>query len=230
VGFGLRLPAEVSLTGPAMVAAGDTYRPSAVLTPLDWSADDYTAAGVAPHDGNEYVFFFRFFIGVQGTLLTYDICPVPPCPATYWEQNIDQSASFTTPLGPGSAFPVGTIPIEVFNYEQPLPAGIPLPFDPVFSFTINLNITPSWDRLESRQTGARCLPAARPGRFGHVTSADASKLGTVTVTDPEAGSAIEVELSNFQYWFDQFLIGVSAGIDFTLWIWIMGPELPDLHL
>jgi hypothetical protein len=217
-GFGLRLPAEVSLSGPAAVADGDTYRPSAVLTPLDWSADDYTNAGVAPWDGNEYVFKFEFFIGVKGTLLGFDICPQPPCPPTYWEQDIDQSASFATPLGPGSAFPVGTIPVEVFSYELPLPEGIPLPFDPVFSFTVNLNITP---QLGSSGITAdwRVPPGSDVTGSGTVTFTSAGtpvELGTVTVGSPEAGQNVRVELSNFRYAFDQFLIGVSAGLDFQL--------------
>jgi hypothetical protein len=91
--FGLRLPAEVSLTGPATVEVGDSYHPSAVLNPLDWSADDYTQAGVSAEDGNEYLMRFAFFIGVQGTILGEDLCP-----SCYWERAFDESASFSTPL------------------------------------------------------------------------------------------------------------------------------------
>jgi hypothetical protein len=210
--FGLRLPAEVSLSGPATVEVGDSYYPAAVLNPLDWSADDYTQAGVAAEDGNEYLMRFAFFIGVQGTVLGEDICP-----SCYWERSFDESASFTTPLGPGDAFPLTTVNIAIFEYSIPF-----------FSFAINLGLQP---QLGSSRITAdwRALPSSHATGSGSVAFTSAGTpvpLGEVVVTDQGSGNKAKVELSNFQYWFDQFLIEILASLDFQLFGYgVWNPEV-----
>lgn len=219
--LGLRLPAEVSLSGPATVAAGDAYRPSAVLTPLDWEADDYAQAGVDEHDGNEYVLKFIFFIGAEGTL-TEELtgATIDLCPDCNFQVDIDNSYSFTTPLGPGQAFPLGSITQEIYALELQLPDPL------VASLSFSLGITP---QLGSSRISAdwRVLNGGTGNGSVEFTSAGTPvELGYVVVDAPGSSSAVDVELSNFRYWFNQFLIEIFAEISFSL----PGIEWPPLDI
>ena len=99
--LGLRLPASATLSGPDQMVQGNNYNFSSTLNSADWSGSQYSSYGVAAESGNEFVLRLNFFAGVQAELLGVNLCP--GCSVNV---NEDASASFATPFGTGSSFPI----------------------------------------------------------------------------------------------------------------------------
>jgi len=110
--LGLRLPVNVALTGPSSIATGSSASFSSALSPRDWTADQYGNAKAAPEKGNEFVFRESIFVGLDVRAAGYELCRY--CSI---ESNVDKSASFTTPFGPGTSFPfaAGLIKVPIFT-------------------------------------------------------------------------------------------------------------------
>lgn len=201
-GLGLRLPAHVNLTGPAEMVQGSPYDFTTSLTPLDWSAAQYLAAGVEPENGNEFVLRMYFFAGVKGEIVGIDLCP-----SCYAELDFDESESFTTPFGSDAEFPIPTATIPI--YEIDLAAmyfGLGLEIDPHLTSTM---ITADWAGLP----GTDCSGA---GSLTYTAPDTLVAFGPVTACNYGPSNLAEVHLNNFRYWFNEFLIELTAYMDFEV--------------
>ena len=69
-GAGLRLPLAATLTLPPALDAGEEYTATTALGGLDWSPADYTAGGLAPEDGNEFVLRYAFVVSAWAKIRT----------------------------------------------------------------------------------------------------------------------------------------------------------------
>jgi PKD repeat protein len=106
-GFGVRLPMKVTLYADDAVDEGTTFTPTTLAQGVDWSGADYTAAGIAPESGNEFVMRYEFFLGAQ--------VEVAEIPVLSWgpDVDVDRSSSFATPFGPGAVFSLPYIDIPL---------------------------------------------------------------------------------------------------------------------
>jgi hypothetical protein len=201
-GLGLRLPAEVTLTGPDVVEQGTDYNLSSVLNPLDWSASDYSIAGVAPEDGNEFVLHLDAFAGIEAEIAGFDVCPGCNVSA-----NIDESESFATPFGAGSSFPLSTVTINLLNFDVA-----------VLSFSAGIGIDPDIgsDEITAEWRAVPGSDCSGSGDVTYTTPGDPVTIGPVTACDLGSTDEAEVELSNFKYYFSQFLIALTAELRFEL--------------
>ena len=199
---GLRLPARVDLTGPDRMTLGQDHLLTSTLTPLDWSAADYTAAGVAPENGNEFVLRLQAFAGASIVILGAERCG--GCAINV---DSDHSRSFATPLGSGSTFPIPAATMPVWDLNLSL-----------FSLGIDVGFEP---RLGS---------SAITGQWAAAAGSDCSGSGTVTYTAPGAAAAVgpvracnlgptdlaEVRLSDFRYWFNEFVLRLTGSLRVNL--------------
>ena len=181
---------------------GEVYRPSAVLIPLDWSAADYANAGVAEEDGKEYFLRFIFFVGLEGSL-----GGIPLCDNCNVSVEIDESQDFATPLG--TTFPLGMVQIPAYEFD-PDPA--------IFGGSIGVGVQPE---IGSSQITAdwRALPgsdATGNGSVAFTAPGTPVELATVLAVDQASSDTAVVEMSNFQYWIDQFKVTVLAYLEFQL--------------
>ena len=128
--IGLRLPFEVRLTVPDEMTQGTSNTLSSVITGLDWTAADYTAAGVAAENGNEWVLRFQFFVGAFAKIAGI----------TVFDRSInldlDKSTSFTSPFGPNASFPIPSVVLT------PLQTQLEVDFLGMASLGIGLTIDP----------------------------------------------------------------------------------------
>ena len=192
--LGLRLPAEVTLSGPDQMVQGQSYDFTTSLNPLDWSASQYSDVGVAPEDGNEFVLRLDFFVGVSVEVASVDVCSALGLVCSL-EFSENKSTSFTTPFGSGSSFPIPSATIPVFQLGPD-----------EFSFSASLGIDPN--------IGSGSITAD----WGAVPGSDCIGSGTLTYTEPNVPVTFgpitacnqgptdqaQVQLSNFQYHFSQF--------------------------
>jgi hypothetical protein len=201
-GAGLRLPTNVTMSGPAQMVQGDSYMYSAALDPSDWDADDYSEVGVEPEDGNEFIMEFVFRAGLRAVLFEVNLCP--NCMV---DVALEGSTSFETPFGPGASFPIPDISTEIYK----------IGFEDLY-FAVIAGMRP--------HLGSTRITAD----WQSVSGGDCMGNGKVTFTDPEAPvefgpvmacnigptDQAQVELTNFQYWFNQFLIEIFVGFEFNL--------------
>ena len=204
--LGLRLPVEVSLTTPSEMNQGCAYWLTSAITPLDWTASDYASAGVAAEGGNEYLLQFVFFVGFKVWILGATVVDAAI------DMDYDASQSFTTPFGPGEAFPI--LPVDLppdltglqVTFYDIASLGIGLVFEPRVGST---DITADWQAVPgSDASGSGPITYTHPGApvsFGPVTAAD---LG--------ASDQAQLRLMGFRYWFNEFFIGLSGYLQFAV--------------
>ena len=198
--LGLRLPGQASLTGPDQMVLGSPYSLSSALAPLDWSGTQYSSVGVAAEGGNEFVLRLDFFVGVQGELLGVDLCP-----GCYVEVNVDRSTSFTTPFGSGAYFPIPPADIPIWEWDLALIYfGVGLEIDPNLGSD---RITADW-QASGDTSGSGQITFSEPGV--PVT------FGPVTACNLDPTNEAQIQLTEFRYWFNQFLIELSAYLEFEL--------------
>lgn len=198
--LGLRLPAEASLIGPDQMIQGSPYSFNTAITPLDWSATDYSNTGVAAEGGNEFVLRMIFFAGVQVEVLGVDLCP-----SCYARVDVDRSTSFITPFGPGAFFPIppANIPVKEFDMAA-FYFGVGFQLDPKLGSD---KITADW-QASSDASGNGLVTYSNPG-----TSVP---FGPVNAADLDPSDQAQIRLTEFRYWFNQFLIELSATLEFEL--------------
>jgi hypothetical protein len=196
-GLGLRLPIEATLNSPDPVTEGTLFNPTTSIKGLDWSAADFSAVGVPPESGNEFVMRFELFLGGSIKILGDEIL------GAAIDQNISEPRSFATPIGSGASFPLPTLDVPVW---QPSLVVASLTFGFGFKPIIDSDkVTAEWS-----------------------AGGDATGSGSVTYTAPETpvsfgpvdpvngpGQA-NLLLNHYQYWFNQFLMQISAYIDFDV--------------
>lgn len=193
-----RLPMDVRLTSVDSIPEGSSFSPITAATGLDWGAADYTQAGLAAEDGNEFVLRFRFGLGV---FLTVSYVPVvnwgiPPI-------NIDRVASFATPLGTGQMFALPSLNISLWNLNVAVAAA---------DFGVQLTPLAGSERFTAQW--AATGNGSGSGNVTYTTSGQNVALGAVSAADGP-GSA-SVALSSFRYHFTQF--GLDIGLYFYLMV------------
>lgn len=199
---GLRLPAHATLTGPDAMRLGSSYNFTTSLTPLDWSADQYTASGVAPENGNEFALRLYFFAGLKAEIIGIDVCP-----NCYAELDFDESESFTTPFGADAEFPIPSTTIPIYSIDiSVLYFALGLQIDPHLTSTMN---TADWSAVP----GSDCSGS---GSVTYTAPDAPVTFGPVTARDNGPSDMCEVRLDNFRYWFNEFVINLLAELEFEL--------------
>ena len=203
--IGARLPLAVSLTSPDPVTEGSDFSPTTAATGVDWSAEDYTQAGVLPEGGHEFILRFIFKVGVF-----LDILEVPVVDMGV-DLEVDTAESFATPLGAGVLLPLPAIPISVWNLDvSALEADVGVTLTPNVGSD---RFTAGW--LASGQ-------GSGSGSLTYTTSGQGVGLGTFHADDGP-GTAT-VDLSGFRYYFNQFRL--DLGVYFHLMAFGYGGTWP----
>ena len=218
IGYGLRLPAEVTLNMPDLMTQGQVYTLSSSLDPLNWTKAEFQAGHVpvfaGDEKGNEFVQVCKFFLGVKVVIAKKEVI------GWYLPAGFDGSQSFETPLG-------GTFPIETIDLP---PDATGLSFKWIgASLGIGLRIE---EKMRSTKITAHWQ-----------ASGDAKNSGDITWTTPDTEVEFDVEagnfdpttdyatvtLSDFRYYFDDFLIDLSANIKLGGWLKFV-PSTPYVKL
>jgi len=200
--LGLRLPVSVTMSGPDQMVTGGSYDFSTSLTAADWSEDQYTGSGVAGEAGNEFVMRMDFFAGVQAVILEINVCP--SCNISFTE---DESSSFATPFGTGTSFNLPGLHAPILNWDLGFASFyIGLDFTPLITST---QITADW----------QAIPGCDASGSGQVTYSEPGvpvSFGPVLPCSHGPISSAVIELSDFNYYFNVFMINISASLSFDL--------------
>jgi hypothetical protein len=198
--IGTRLPMNLRLTSDDPVLEGSTFAPTTAATGEDWDAPEYEAAGVAPLDGDEFALEFILKAGVFVEISGADVVNLGV------DIEVDEGANFTTPLGVGQMIVLPSVLIPVWGID----VG-------VASFDLGVSLTPE---AGSDKFTAGWLASAEGSGSGNVTYTTSNvdiPLGTVHANDGP-GNAV-VELSGFQYYFNQFVLDLGAFISLEVLSW-----------
>lgn len=196
--LGLRLPGMATINGPDQLSRGNMTFIDSSVTPLDWSADHYNAVGVEPGDGNEFLLRLAFFVGLQVEILDQDLCDAVGLICNL-QMDIDRSATFPMPFGTGSYFPIPPAEIEIKQFR----AGL-------FSWKVGLEVLPL---LGSKKITANWNASDAGSGSGTITYSEAGApvaLGPINTCAAGQADQVKIELNNFQYHFNQFLIELAA--------------------
>lgn len=204
--IGVRLPATVSLTAPSEMILGERYTLETSLTPANWSSAQYEAVGVEGNGGNEFVFEVSFFLGVEVEIVGQDPCDLLSIPCNI-NLAIDESQSFTTPFGVGASFPTGMLSFDIPVFNEDLlglaraEAGLA-----VTGVLGSNNIQADWDVGPGASSGV--VTYTQPGEVEFIQEVEACSVG---------GASIDVELSDFKYFFNQFQILLKGYAEFEIY-------------
>lgn len=208
LGFGLRLPIQIELEYPEIMVANSLYTLFASVNGLDWTAADYASVGLLPN-GNEFLFKFYFrtwlWTFLTGSLFDFVI-------------DLDESRSFSTPIGPGETFPLPRISVPlnplieaIIGIDLDLFIDLELEIDPHLG---SQKVTANW-KAENGATGEGSLLWSHNNER---LSFDVQTLNTMT----EA----EITLTQFRYWFTLFTLDFSLLVDFVGLLFL----LPDFEV
>lgn len=215
----LRLPAEVILAGPEEMVQGSPYTFSSTLLPQDWSEQDFVNAGVTGEAGNELVVRLGYFLGVKAIIVDINVCP-----GCYVEADLDRSSSFATPFGPDAYLPLPQFEIAIRDRQLGFAvANVGLLITPRIGST---RITAEWQHM----LGSEC---ADSGQITYSAPGVPVSFGPVTICDTDSTSDAAMQLTEFRYWLDQFLLGLSANLDTELFgyeVWSGSPIAVELNL
>jgi hypothetical protein len=142
----------------------------------------------------------NFFVGVQGEVLGFDLCSA--CHVTVAK---DFSTSFMTPFGPGASFPIPPVDIPIYEFDLTL-----FYFATGFKLDPNLgssNITANWQASQD---------ASGSGLITYSTSGTPVSFGPINACNLGSTNVAEVKVDDFRYGFTEFLIDLSAYINFKL--------------
>ncbi len=198
VEFGLRLPVIVLMEYPRSMVAGNNYTLFATLNPID------------KPDFNELLFIFKAQLWIEAWVWSM-AAPV----SVAYGPNIDKSASFTTPLGPGS--------------WAPLPSG-EIPILDVELVKVFLNIAPSFgsDKITAQASATGNSTVVQNSNL--LWSKPDQRLNfTVRAGDDPAANYTIVKLSDFKYYFTRLKVDLDLHFVFSSWIsWLTGE--PRIHI
>lgn len=193
--IGARLPMATSVFSPTALKEGGTFPLSSSSMGMDWNAADFTAVGVNPANGNEYVLQFDFGAGVFLTVAGYDAVNIGVQP-----MSLNSTASFATPLAPGYVLTLPSLNVPLWGFDAT-----------VANANIGLSLTPHAGSDRFTADWLVTAEGSGSGTATYTSSGAAIPLGTVSAIDGP-GSA-DVQLSGFRYYFSQFYL--DLGIDFT---------------
>jgi len=211
-GFGVRLPVRITLNYPEEMAIEHDYTLNATISSLNWDSLHYVSAGLTGIATEQYEFLCKFLTKFWLEVFELDI--------VYFEQNIDKSKNFYTPIGFAMEFPLPQIPIDltalisaILHVDISSAIGISLILDPHLGSS---KITADW-------------------------SATGDAIGGETITWTDNGSTVDLHLSvddyslddfanirltNFKYYFTDFWIDFIIKADFR---GVIG-FIPDIYL
>jgi hypothetical protein len=194
VGFGLRLPVDITIEHPEQMTVEHDYTWYATLTPVD----------------NPSIKEFKCSL-VAGVVLSAGVWT----PLTGWIEHsetfgpdLDKSVDFITPVGPDDSFPIGEFGITILNFWL---MKIKVMFEPeLTSQKITAEVNCGGD-----SSGSHTLTWTDGGQeIPFIVHADDYDTTTDYAT---------VELSNFRYYFTDFLLKLKLKFDFDPWIdWLTG--------
>jgi hypothetical protein len=198
-GLGLRLPTEVTLNDiPEEMIADNPYTLSTSIEGVNWNAAQYTAANVEPVEGNEYVCYLKFWVGVYVEVAEIEIID--------WNIDIDKNYNrdFKTPFGSGEGFPIPDLDLSPDDTGLKMDwtiasIGIGLKIDPEIG---SETITADWS-ANGDATGSGTVEYNEPDvteDFGLVQACECSP------TEEDAN----IQLSDFKYFFDICNFALSA--------------------
>lgn len=198
--LGVRLPMAVSATSSDPVLEGSIFVPTSNVMGLDWSATDFTNAGILPEDGNEFVMRFEFLLGIFLSLLGEEIVSIGP------NIDVDESSSFASPFGPGAVFDLPSIDLPIYDRS----------FGPA-SFAIGFEVTPQAgsDKFTAAWTAAG--EASGSGSLRYTNPDIAERLASVTAID--GPGVANITLRDFKFVFTRFLLDLALFLD-------LGVEVP----
>ncbi|HSM05578.1 MAG TPA: hypothetical protein VK858_13250, partial [Longimicrobiales bacterium] len=191
-GFGIRLPMNVSLTAADAVDEGVTFAASSLADGANWSAADYTAAGLAPESGTEFNMRAEFFLGAVAKIAGVTVLDIGP-------PKIDEnkSKSFKTPFGPGAVFSLPSIDIPLFSKTA---AGL------TGEFGAALTPKAGSDKFRGNWTASGGLMGS--GALLWTDPAISRPLPSIVAVDgPDDGI---LRIQNTKYVFSQYKIGLVA--------------------
>lgn len=189
--FGVRLPMNVSLSSDDPVDEGDTFTPTSMASGVDWDAADYSAAGIAPEDGNEFVMRTEFFLGAFVEVAELTVLDLGP------NVDEDRSSSFATPFGPGSVFALPTIDIPIWTKSIP-----------AVYVEFGVGVTPYAGSDDFRADWLASSDLLGSGSLLYSDPTVAENLAYVLAVDgPGTGN---LQINNTKYVFNQFKIGLEA--------------------
>jgi hypothetical protein len=232
--FGLRLPAEVTLTGPDQMQLGTPNKFYAALTPMNWNENQYSLNGVATLGGKEYILKAHYFVGVDLTVMDINVCEAISelsafsCALT---AGIDKFEDFAMPFGADDPFPIDNMDIPV--KEIGLSELYKNKTQNKDSLTSGMNDEEKnayynfLDKLLSAELGIGLRPEIASTKitahWNGVTGSDCSGEGDITFTAPNTpvefdvtgcnkgtGQKADIRLSDFRYYFNKFGIKVDA--------------------
>ena len=201
-GAGLRLPLAATLTLPPALDAGEEYTATTTLQGLDWAPADYTAGGLAPEDGNEFVLRYAFVVSAWAK-----IGPITVVDWSLADLRFDASRSFTSPFGGGDTFPIPALDLGPdatglhWDLFSVLSVGVGFVVDPAVASD---KITTRWQAGTLSSTLTYAAPGV-PVAFGPL---DAGAF--------VPGAPATVQLGDFRYWFTQFLVELGGYLQFDL--------------
>lgn len=200
-GLGLRLPMEASLTTPQIMPEGASFDPITSIAGVNWDADDYTRAGIAPEEGNEFLMRFIFKVGVFLEVTEIDVIDLGI------DVEKEEYSDFKTPLGPGEYFSLPNVDIPLWDKDFGL-ASLEIGFSMVPSLGSD-KVTANWQTTGDYTANGQLMYASpnTPISFGPI----------YTIDGP---SRTEVQLDEFRYYFTQFKLDLSAYIAvdvFSIW-------------
>ncbi|MGH7529827.1 MAG: PKD domain-containing protein [Gemmatimonadales bacterium] len=205
--LGLRLPINLSLTSTEPLLEGSISSPASLLNGLNWTAADYTAAGVPAEDGNEYVTRFVFLLGVFLEVAGVDVINVGP------NINIDETRDFTTPFGPGATFALPNIDVPVWTFDIT-----------VASLSAGFRVTPHAGSDRFTAAWAATGEASGGGNLTYTSPALPVDVGPLTAIDGPGVASVRVDA--MRYFFTEFLLDLGlfvhldvfgiVGEDFTV--------------
>ncbi|MFN8466349.1 MAG: hypothetical protein U0X20_12400 [Caldilineaceae bacterium] len=201
-GAGLRLPLAATLTLPAALSAGEVYTPTTALGGRDWAPADYTAVGLAAEDGNEFVLRYAFVVGASAKILGATVVD--------WslaDLRFDASRSFTTPLGSGAAFPIPALDLG------PDATGLRWDLATVLSVGVGFVVDPA---VGSDKITARWQAGTLSGTLTYGAAGVPVEFGPLDAGAFAPGGPAAVQISDFRYWFTQFLVKLGGYLQFDL--------------
>jgi len=204
VEFGLRLPVRILMEYPRSMVAGNNYTLFATIDPINQT------------DFNELLFIFKAQLWVEVWAVGYG-------PYYYaFGPNIDKSASFETPLGPGSWAPLPDGEIKIFDSE----------WSPFFIDLVDvyLKIAPSFgsDKITAQASASRNSTVVQNSNL--LWSLPDQRLNfTVKASDDPTANYTIVKLSEFKYYFTKLKVDLDLRFVFPWWIsWLTGE--PRAHV
>jgi len=188
--LGLRLPMNLGFSSAEPLLEGSIYSPTSQVNGLNWSAADYTNAGVPAENGNEYVTRFVFLLGVFLEVAGVDVIDLGP------NINIDRTKDFTTPFGPGATFALPDIDLPIWEFDAA-----------VASASIGFRVTPNAGSDRFTAAWAATGEASGTGDLTYTNPAIPQGVGPLTAID--GPGVANVGIDGMRYVFTQFFLDLG---------------------